>query len=713
MKQTRCPALRCRELPPSTPPVSWGALPALLPVTLGLSLLTVELLPCVTLSCWALLGISLLLQLLLWLPGRLGLDAWLLPGGMGLLLLGSLAAWQPLSGSAGYLLTDLTRQLTRISGHAYLEYASSGSPLPALLVLLAFAALLLHEAWRRESLWPAAPLLLAALAAYALGLASDPMAAALLLPGAVLLRLPRSSLPAEGLRLAAVGLCLLLLSGLTALCGDLPQSSSRQLHQALHTLCYDSGSASLPEGELRDLGPWEKSDSPALAITMDQPGRLYLRGGIYETYTGQSWQAASAESRADYADLFYWLHHNEFYGQTQLGDAAALVGRTEDSQLTVENLSACRAHGYLPYGAVGLTETDASLIGDAVLPSVQQFSYLSGTVSLWYQVQSQLVASQQQKGDYVSLERAWAEYVSAQDLQLTQDSCDVLRRQLGEDDESRSLSEILRLIRSYLSESLSYDESVYTFSGDGDFLTYLLESSGAGYSVHYATAATLLLRYFGVPARYVEGYCLTSAQAQQLSAGQRIILTEENAHAWAEYYLEGVGFVPFEVTPGYTEQEDLTLGGSGSGESLTYTPDHSGYTIPQQQPQTQGPRLWSLLAGCLWYVLLLLVPVLLLILLLRRRRLTRPLRRLRAAQGREAVTGLYGYAVYLMSLSGLSPPQASQAALLNQEARFSCHPVTPEQVRWMQDFAAGCLADCRARWHLPRRLYYRWIQCVY
>ena len=54
-----------------------------------------------------------------------------------------------------------------------------------------------------------------------------------------------------------------------------------------------------------------------------------------------------------------------------------------------------------------------------------------------------------------------------------------------------------------------------------------------------------MLRYFGVPARYVEGYFLSAAEAASYQPGQSITLTEIHAHAWAEYYLPGVGFVPF------------------------------------------------------------------------------------------------------------------------------------------------------------------------
>lgn len=48
-----------------------------------------------------------------------------------------------------------------------------------------------------------------------------------------------------------------------------------------------------------------------------------------------------------------------------------------------------------------------------------------------------------------------------------------------------------------------------------------------GYSVHYATAAVLMLRYCGVPARYAEGYYLSGQDAA--SGEQTFELDETHA----------------------------------------------------------------------------------------------------------------------------------------------------------------------------------------
>ena len=80
-----------------------------------------------------------------------------------------------------------------------------------------------------------------------------------------------------------------------------------------------------------------------------------------------------------------------------------------------------------------------------------------------------------------------------------------------------------------------------------DFLEYLLLESKEGYCVHYATAFVLLARAEGMPARYVEGFCvpISESKVMEVYSGW--------AHAWPEVYFEGVGWIGFEPTPGYAE----------------------------------------------------------------------------------------------------------------------------------------------------------------
>ncbi len=85
-----------------------------------------------------------------------------------------------------------------------------------------------------------------------------------------------------------------------------------------------------------------------------------------------------------------------------------------------------------------------------------------------------------------------------------------------------------------------------------DPVEFFLGTSRQGYCMHYASAATLLLRELGVPARYVSGYVTDEFKKDELTGQYVSIVPDSNAHAWVEIYLEGIGWIPMEVTNGYS-----------------------------------------------------------------------------------------------------------------------------------------------------------------
>lgn len=80
---------------------------------------------------------------------------------------------------------------------------------------------------------------------------------------------------------------------------------------------------------------------------------------------------------------------------------------------------------------------------------------------------------------------------------------------------------------------------------EASFLEYFLTQSKQGYCAHFATAFVLLARAEGIPARYVQGYFVP------IQGKKEITVTSDMAHAWAEVYVEGAGWIPFDPTPGY------------------------------------------------------------------------------------------------------------------------------------------------------------------
>ncbi len=109
-----------------------------------------------------------------------------------------------------------------------------------------------------------------------------------------------------------------------------------------------------------------------------------------------------------------------------------------------------------------------------------------------------------------------------------------------------------------------------------DFVEYFLTTQKRGVCAHFAASATMLLRTMGIPARYVEGYCIplsTMSNGQAIDQNYAewyqgptqvseegvltVNVTDAQAHAWVEIYLEGYGFVPFEMTPPDFAEETL------------------------------------------------------------------------------------------------------------------------------------------------------------
>lgn len=115
---------------------------------------------------------------------------------------------------------------------------------------------------------------------------------------------------------------------------------------------------------------------------------------------------------------------------------------------------------------------------------------------------------------------------------------------------------VLDEIRERIASMADYTLSPGEAPSNRDFVSYFLLENHEGYCVHYATAGVILARMAGIPARYATGYVVVGDdfnEDTENSDGTYTINVQGNrSHAWAEVYLDGYGWVPFEFTEGYT-----------------------------------------------------------------------------------------------------------------------------------------------------------------
>ncbi|MBT1173929.1 DUF58 domain-containing protein [Bifidobacterium sp. LC6] len=152
---------------------------------------------------------------------------------------------------------------------------------------------------------------------------------------------------------------------------------------------------------------------------------------------------------------------------------------------------------------------------------------------------------------------------------------------------SSSYDDQVRAMR-WLVEYFTNPDHHFTYSldapdGDGRnnlevinvFLRPANSGGHAGYCQHYASALAVLGRALGVPTRIVIGY---NAGVEPRNNNGFFTVQSKQLHAWVEAYLDGVGWVPFDVTPATSENGSAA---SDSGSSADASDSSNASDAPE------------------------------------------------------------------------------------------------------------------------------------
>lgn len=194
-------------------------------------------------------------------------------------------------------------------------------------------------------------------------------------------------------------------------------------------------------------------------------------------------------------------------------------------------------------------------------------------------------------------------YVPEQNLEAVAAFC----REAELSGEKTDAFEIADRLAAYYQDTIPYTLRPGMTPYSKDFINYFLSENRRGYCAHFASAATLIFRYLGIPARYVEGYAVDSADISEngtlleeeryedyydgcsllgTEAVVSVEVTDANAHAWVEIYDAGLGWVAVEVTPVSEEEES---GGSLWQRLLDFlTGNQEDAQEAAEEEETQG-----------------------------------------------------------------------------------------------------------------------------
>ena len=412
-------------------------------------------------------------------------------------------------------------------------------------------------------------------------------------------------------------------------------------------------------------GPRHYLGRSILRVSASRPGPLYLRERIYQDYTGWAWTGAQTVSTEDLTPY-----------DGDVPPATATITRLDSPNsvaclpyqtVQVENLlvspdqqvSFPTAQQQYTVGYTPLEEEPSPLIitsfdpaqNDAYQAYLEVPDEIAGQLLTWF---TQATEELEQSGDSI---QATATGVYASELNTAS------------------------LIAQLLERNAQYDLLTPRTPTDEDFVTYFLEESHRGYCVHFASAATLLLRTQGIPARYVSGYSADVPSTSYITAGVESVyatmVMDSNAHAWVEIYLNGYGWYPVEVTPATTTnlpRDPTPSSAPVTTPTPTATPAPTATPTPTPEVTTQGPEWGTFLAPLVWLVpILALGTALGLVRQVRRRSWKRMLHQ---PDTNAAVLWAYRWFGQLARWGGKT---GEETEALARKARFSQHTLTQEE----------------------------------
>ena len=284
--------------------------------------------------------------------------------------------------------------------------------------------------------------------------------------------------------------------------------------------------------DISEAGTRMIMDKGLLEVTVSEPGIYYLKGYSMQRFDGSSWSVNSndhllpGEHEANMVPFRILEAYSR--GNTAFSAVNATMIINTSGDMT-ENII------YTPYYSPTVFRRDNSypiifFHADQSIPELYRHLPLEARPGFDL---SEYSAAVHDRNTYLHINESTANGL----------------RQIAADagfDLTADRTVIASQVALYFSVFGNYTLTPLLIPEDEDFALYFLQHSKHGYCIHYATAATLMLRALNVPARFTVGFTATITENDIY---QPVELTDGNAHAWVEVFYDDFGWLPLEVTP--------------------------------------------------------------------------------------------------------------------------------------------------------------------
>lgn len=300
---------------------------------------------------------------------------------------------------------------------------------------------------------------------------------------------------------------------------------------------------------------------------------MYLRGYVAGVYYDNRWDPVeNSKELKEITKLFdeqgLWCQDYDYFA-VKTKNIPVLENSIDNMEVSVKNAS--KKFVYAPYGT-RYTNTEHSKKKD-IEPYFDSYVWLNKFTyelpyyeysklgySNWQDISDQLEwydnsgnselnTAMKRYEDFVN--DNYTEYVELESLEKVYR--EIVRNYLDGNADGHDYHEVYQAIKTYFSDNFTYTITPGATPSGEDFIDYFLTTQKEGYCSYFATTGAELLRMFGYPSRFVEGYMILPSQQTQPDNDGRysVTVTDRAAHAWAEVFISGCGWMPAEFTPGY------------------------------------------------------------------------------------------------------------------------------------------------------------------
>lgn len=281
---------------------------------------------------------------------------------------------------------------------------------------------------------------------------------------------------------------------------------------------------------------------------------IYLKGYTGTEYNNNSWNDFSDSIYKAYNNMFDNFYDNKSFPQDMLTNYIISRYKVNLTEIKIKSQYINEKYNYIPY--LSIPSGDITYVNDTSvkLENLKEYSFMVSTdqinennfINMLDDIDYEINSSFDQYNDFV-----YENYCNVPDTK----SMNKLYEQFIENSDilNQDIYQKLQSIKNILSENAEYTLNPGKTPKSEDFVSYFLTENHKGYCVHFATSGVILARMAGIPARYSEGYVLLKDDFNNKNLtdkkNYKIEIKDNRAHAWAEIYIDGLGWIPYEFTP--------------------------------------------------------------------------------------------------------------------------------------------------------------------